>query len=99
MQGRLIKFQQHIKVEKYALNNINELAFKKKHECFINPHYVVGIEQKEEAYFGELEMFYVSAKDYCHIYTANGGCWKVDGILEQVAEQVYHGKGIEYPIR
>jgi hypothetical protein len=99
MQGRLIKFQKHIKVENYALNNTSELALKRKHECFINPHYVIGIDPKEEAYFGESKMFYVSAKDYCRIITANGGVWEVDGTLEQVAEQVYHGKGIEYPVR
>lgn len=99
MQGRLIKFQQHIKVEKYALNNIEEIAFKKMHECFINPHYVIGIEPKVDEAYAIQQMNYVSAKDYCHIYTANGGRWQVDGTLEQVAEQVYHGKGIEYPAR
>jgi hypothetical protein len=99
MRGTLKKFQKHIKVEQYERKGISDLAFKKKHECFINPHYVVGIDPKVDQTYDNQQMFYVSAKDYCHIYTANGGCWQVDGTLEQVAEQVYHGTGIEYPVR
>lgn len=99
MRGTLKKFQQHIKVEKYALNGTTETAFKRKHECYINPHYVVGIEQRVDQTYDSQQMHYVSAKDYCLIYTNNGGCWQVDGTLEQVAEQVYHSTGIEYPVR
>lgn len=98
MQGRLIKFQGHIRTEKYALNNITETTLRKRYERYINPHYVVCIEQFIDCGFERQEMFYISARDYCKVWTTNG-VFEVDGTLEQVAEQVYHGKGIEYPVR
>ena len=99
MRGTLKKFQGHIRTERYALNGTTETALRKRYERYINPHYVVVIEQHTDPSFEGQQMFYVSAKDYCRIYTANGGAWEVDGTLEQVAEQVYHGTGIEYPVR
>ncbi len=98
MQGRLIKFQGHIRTEKYALNNITETILRSRYERYLNPHYVVAIEPHIDPAFDRQEMFYISARDYCKVWTTNG-VFEVDGTLEQVAEQVYHGKGIEYPVR
>lgn len=91
MQERLVKFQGHIRTERYALNGTTETALRKRYERYINPHYIVGIEQHTDPSFESQQMFYVSAKEYCQIYTSNGGRWDVDGTLEQVAEQVYNG--------
>jgi hypothetical protein len=98
MQGRLIKFQGHIRTEKYNLNYINEVELRKRCERYINPQYVVSIEQLIDQAFDRQDMFYISAKEYCKVWTVHG-VFEVDGTLEQVAEQVYHGKGIEYPVR
>ena len=98
MQGRLIKFQGHIRTERYALNGTTETALRKRYERYINPHYVVTIDQHIDPAFEGQQMFFVSAKDYCKVWTVHG-VFEVDGTLEQVAEQVYHGKGIEYPVR
>lgn len=99
MRGRLIKFRQHIRCEHYVRRGFTETTFKRKHECYINPHYVVGIEPRVDETYDDQTLMYVSERDYCRIYTANGGIWEVDGTLEQVAEQVYHGEGIESPAR
>lgn len=98
MRGTLKKFQGHIRTERYALNGITEVTLRKRYERYINPHYVVAIEPHIDAAFESQQMFFISAKDYCKVWTVNG-VFEVDGTLEQVAEQVYHGGGIEYPVR
>lgn len=98
MQGRLVKFQGHIRTERYALHGITEADLRKRYERYINPHYVVSISQHTDCGFEGQQVMFISAKDYCKVWTVNGA-FEVDGTLEQVAEQVYHGKGIEYPVR
>lgn len=88
MQGRLIKFQGHIRTERYSLNYISEGDLRKRCERYINPQYVVSIDQQIDSGFERQEMFYISAKEYCKVWTVHG-VFEVDGTLDEVANKIY----------
>ncbi len=87
MKPRLVKFQGHIRTERYALNHATEEELRKRNERYINPQYVVSIDQHSDPAFEGQKMFFISAKDYCKVWTVHG-VFEVDGKLDDVADLI-----------
>lgn len=87
MKPRLVRFQGHIRTERYALNHQTEEQLRKSHERYINPQYVVSIDQHTDPAFDKQEMFFISAKHYCKVWTVHG-VFEVDGKLDDVADLI-----------
>ena len=98
MLNRLVCFQGHIKTERYALNYTTEDALRKQYERYINPSCVVAVEQRTDSAFEAQQLMFVSAREYCRIWTVNGA-FDVDGTLNEVVNTLMTAAGVEATVR
>ncbi len=98
MLNRLVKFQGHIRTEKYALNYTTEAELRKRYERYINPSFVVSVDTHIDSAFDAQQIMFVSAKHYCKVWTVHGA-FEVDGTLDSVVDALMKDKGVDCDVR
>jgi hypothetical protein len=96
MLNKLIKFRRHIKTEHYNLKYYPTPAdFQKRFDICLNPSEVTAIEARVDDTFDSQQLFYVSSKDYCLVYTTGGQAWEIDGSLDDISKSLMLADGYQ----
>jgi hypothetical protein len=96
MLNKLIKFRRHIKTENYNLQYYKTPAdFQKRFDICLNPSEVTAIEARIDDTFDSQQLFYVSAKEFCLVYTTGGQAWEIDGSLDDISKSLMLADGYQ----